>query len=95
MNQWQSSITALINLDKLVKRNRYDMPEYIEKQLLEYGVMEDYLQRPAYQRNDYIGWIERAKREETKKKRIDQMLEELKKGGVYMKMKHSPSSKEL
>ena len=93
MNQWQSPITALINLDKLVKRKRYDMPEYIEKQLLEYGVMEDYLQRPAYQRNDYIGWIERAKRQETKKKRIDQMLEELKNGGVYMKMKHTPSIK--
>ncbi len=76
-----------------MKRKRYDMPKYIEEQLLSYGVMEDYLQRPAYQRNDYIGWIERAKREETKKKRIVQMLEELKTGGVYMKMKHSPSLK--
>ena len=76
-----------------MKRRIYDMPKYIEEQLLCYGVMEDYLQRPAYQRNDYIGWIERAKREETKKKRIIQMLDELKIGGVYMKMKHSPSLK--
>jgi hypothetical protein len=69
------------------------MPNYTEEQLLSYGVIEDYLQRPAYQRNDYIGWIERAKREETKKKRIVQMLDELNTGGVYMKMKHSPSIK--
>ena len=76
-----------------MKRKRYDMPKYIEERLLSSGVMEDYLQRLAYQRNDYIGWIERAKREETKKMRIMQMLEELKTGGVYMKMKHSPSLK--
>jgi len=76
-----------------LKRQRYDMPKYIEEQLLSHGVMEDYLKRPAYQQNDYIGWIERAKREETRKKRIDQMVEELKIGGVYMKMKHPPSLK--
>lgn len=69
------------------------MPKYIEEQLISHGVMDDYLQRPSYQRNDYIGWIERAKREETKNKRIEQMLQELKIGGVYMKMKHSPSLK--
>ena len=76
-----------------MKRQRYDMPQYIEEQLLSHGVMEDYLQRPSYQRNDYIGWIERAKRKETKNKRIKQMLEELKKGGVYMKINHPPSIK--
>ena len=56
--------------------------------------MDDYLKRPPYQQNDYIGWIERAKKEETKNKRIEQMLEELKIGGVYMKMKHPPSNKD-
>ena len=55
--------------------------------------MEDYLSRPDYQRNDYLGWIERAKKEETKEKRLKQMIEELKKGGVYMKMKHPASVK--
>ena len=69
------------------------MPKDVEERLLSHGVMEDYLQRPAYQRNDYIGWIERAKKEETRNKRIVQMLEELKVGGVYMKMKHAPSIK--
>ena len=55
--------------------------------------MDDYRERPAYQQNDYIGWIEKAKREETKMKRLAQMLSELEGGGVYMKMKHSASSK--
>jgi uncharacterized protein YdeI (YjbR/CyaY-like superfamily) len=40
--------------------------------------------RPPYQQNDYIGWITLAKLESTKQKRLNQMLDELKKGGVYM-----------
>jgi uncharacterized protein YdeI (YjbR/CyaY-like superfamily) len=55
--------------------------------------MDDYNARPAYQRNDYIGWIERAKQTKTKEKRLAQMLSELKAGGVYMKMKHNASRK--
>jgi len=43
--------------------------------------------------NDYIWWINQAKRQETKKKRLSQMLDELKIGGVYMNMKHSASAK--
>ena len=39
-----------------------------------------------YQQNDYIGWITRAKRPETRQKRLDQMLAELQTGGVYMRM---------
>ncbi len=33
-----------------------------------------------------MGWINRAKREETKQRRLEQMLDELKRGDVYMKM---------
>jgi len=69
------------------------MPENVKKALQKHHVMEDYLSRPDYQRNDYLGWIERAKKEETKEKRLKQMIEELKKGGVYMKMKHPASVK--
>ena len=77
-----------------MKRQRYEMPEYIKEALISHKLMEDYLNRPSYQQNDYIGWIERAKREETKKKRVTQMLEELKVGGVYMKMAHPASRKD-
>jgi len=56
--------------------------------LVEHGVVAAYEARPAYQRNDYIGWITRAKRPETRAKRLTQMLEELAAGDRYMKMAH-------
>ena len=68
-------------------RPRYPMPQFIRDTLHEHRLMDTYNSRPPYQRNDYIGWITRAKREETKQKRLNQMLDELKKGNVYMKMK--------
>lgn len=52
--------------------------------------MERYLERPPYQQNDYIGWITKAKREETKQKRLKQMLDELARGDVYMNMPYRP-----
>jgi hypothetical protein len=52
-----------------------------------------YRQRPAYQRNDFIGWIKQAKLPATRTKRLKQMLAELRKGGVYMDMPHRPSAK--
>jgi len=55
--------------------------------------MNAYKDRPAYQQNDYIGWINQAKRQETKEKRLCQMLEELEVGGIYMKMKHTASER--
>ncbi|MFH1185375.1 MAG: YdeI/OmpD-associated family protein [Chloroflexota bacterium] len=52
--------------------------------------MHAYLSRPLYQRNDYIGWIMRAMLPQTQKRRLAQMLDELGRGGVYMKMKWNP-----
>lgn len=69
------------------------MPEFIKSALENHGLMDAYRERPAYQQNDYIGWITRAKREETRNKRLSQMLDELKSGGVYMNMKHPPSAR--
>ena len=43
--------------------------------------------RPPYQQNDYIGWITRAKRKETRRRRLDQMLDELEAGDLYMRMR--------
>jgi uncharacterized protein YdeI (YjbR/CyaY-like superfamily) len=76
-----------------LKRELNPMPKFVKEALESNGVEEDFNSRPAYQQNDYIGWINQAKREETKLKRLDQMLEELKKGGVYMKMSHPASAK--
>ena len=73
-----------------LKRPRYEMPDSIREALASRGLMEAYLARPDYQRNDYIGWITRAKRESTRQKRLDQMLDELEHGGAYMRMKWRP-----
>lgn len=74
-----------------LKRQRHVMPEFVRAALLARGLMDAYLARPPYQQNDYVGWITRAKRETTAQNRLGQMLDELHRGGVYMKMKHRPS----
>lgn len=76
-----------------LRRPRYPIPGFVKQALKEHRLMAEYQKRPAYQRNDYIGWINRAKRQETKEKRLRQMLDELEKGGVYMNMTHPPSRK--
>jgi uncharacterized protein YdeI (YjbR/CyaY-like superfamily) len=69
------------------------MLDDVREELEEQGLMAAYEERPFYQRNDYLAWIGRAKRLETREKRLQQMLEELDRGGVYMGMDHPPSRK--
>ena len=52
------------------------------------GLMDAYLNRPPYQRNDYLGWIIHAKQEKTQQKRLNQMLDELVAGNRYMNMRY-------
>jgi len=70
-------------------RDLQQIPEDIASRLKAEGVQTAYEVRPAYQRNDYLGWIARAKRQDTREKRIRQMLDELKAGNAYMRMKYS------
>lgn len=70
-----------------LRRDLNPMPGFVRDALEAEGLMEKYGERPAYQRNDYLWWIASPKREETRRKRLDQMLDELRRGGVYMKMK--------
>ncbi len=67
------------------------IPEFVLDALEHRSLMSSYRERPAYQQNDYIGWINSARRDETKQKRLNQMLAELEQGGLYMKMDHPPS----
>ena len=69
------------------------MPHFVAAALEQNNLTNDYNARPAYQQNDYIGWITNAKLPETQLKRLNQMLEELRKGGIYMGMEHPPSRK--
>lgn len=66
------------------------MPDFVKDALMQRGLMQAYRKRPAYQQNDYIGWIVRAKRQETVDKRLAHMLDELEMGDVYMKMAYRP-----
>lgn len=70
------------------------MPDDVQAELEAAGLVDAYAARPFYQRNDYLAWIGRAKRDETRQSRLAQMLDELAKGGVYMKMNHPPSQKD-
>ena len=68
------------------------MPEFVREALLDRGLMDAYRDRPAYQQNDYVGWITRAKRQETVDRRLAQMLNELESGDKYMKMSYRPQN---
>jgi hypothetical protein len=94
---WYLPIGTLLNLTALIlqlltrrktmpPRPRHEMPDFIHEALQKRGLMDAYLARPPYQRNDYIGWITRARLNATRQKRLKQMLDELKKGDVYMNM---------
>lgn len=69
-----------------LKRAQNPMSEDVLAALEKRRLMAAYEARPPYQRNDYLGWIETAKRPETRQKRLEQMLDELERGGVYMRM---------
>jgi hypothetical protein len=43
-----------------LKRPRYPMPNDVRQALDQHGLMQKYQERPPYQQNDYIGWINRA-----------------------------------
>ncbi len=65
------------------------MPAYVKDALQQRGLMTAYKARPAYQKNDYLAWIKGAKLESTRRKRLSQMLAELKGGSKYMNMRWS------
>lgn len=76
-----------------LRRDVQSMPADVLAELEDGGLLDLYRERPAYQQNDYLGWIGRAKREGARQKRIQQILDELRRGGVYMGMQHRPSTK--
>ena len=73
-----------------LQRSIQPMSDAVRLALEEAGIMDEYLERPPYQRNDYLSWINRAKRQDTKDRRLAQMLDELRRGDAYMKMPWRP-----
>ncbi len=69
-----------------LKRPKQPMPGFVSDALRTHGLEDAYRDRPPYQRNDYLGWINRAKQDATKQRRLAKMLEELRQGHGYMGM---------
>ena len=66
------------------------MPKFVCDALVETDLVDAYGERPAYQQNDYIGWITRATRADTRDRRLIQMLDELGTGDRYMNVSYTP-----
>jgi hypothetical protein len=91
-----SNIGTMAKAKRPVRRRpRNPMPYFVRSALVKRGLLEAYQGRPPYQRNDYLGWISRAKLESTKQKRLNQMLDELEGGERYMNMRWSPGAPSL
>lgn len=69
-----------------LRRPRHPMPGFVRTALARRGLVAAFAARPPYQRNDYLGWIIRARRPATREKRLAQMLDELAAGDRYMNM---------
>jgi len=82
----------LVDHTSRLKRKKYPIPDYVLEALKKKKLWDAYESRPPYQQNDYIGWITRAKLPATREKRLAQMLDELKRGDVYMKMAYNPKT---
>ncbi len=67
-----------------LKRPDHTMPGFVKQALKKQGLLEAFEKRPDYQQNDYLGWIHDGKIHEIKLKRLQQMLDELAKGGIFM-----------
>ncbi|SMX39091.1 hypothetical protein OCA8868_01829 [Octadecabacter ascidiaceicola] len=66
------------------------MPAFVSAALDARNLRMVFDARPAYQQNDWIGWITAAKREDTKQRRLEKMLSELAAGHGYMGMEWQP-----
>ncbi len=75
-----------------LRRDLNPMPDDVRQALEARGLVNAYEGRPPFQRNDYVGWITRARKPETRQKRLAQMLDELEDGDIYMKMRWNAAS---
>ncbi len=74
------------------RRERHKVPDFVLDALEKSRLFDAYETRPPYQQNDYVGWITSAKLPATQQRRLDQMLDELRRGDRYMKMPYKTKS---
>jgi len=66
------------------------MPGNVSRALARKNLTDAFRARPEYQRNDYLKWIATAAGPTAKQQRLDQMLDELEKGGLFKGEAWSP-----
>ncbi|MBT8410788.1 MAG: YdeI/OmpD-associated family protein [Octadecabacter sp.] len=71
-------------------RDKNPMPDFVATALAARGLQPAFEARPAYQQNDWLGWIAHAKHEDTRQRRLEKMLSELAAGHGYMGMEWQP-----
>jgi hypothetical protein len=59
------------------------MPGQVKGALAKRNLLATFQERPQYQQDDYLKWIALAAGPQQKQARMDQMLEELEKGGIF------------
>lgn len=69
------------------------MPGNIKAALQKRKLLEAFDARPAYQRDEYLKWVALAAGPAAKQKRLDQMLDELEKGGLFKGEPWTPPEK--
>lgn len=69
------------------------MPGQVKGALAKRKLLDAFLERPQYQQDDYLKWISLAAGPTQKQQRLDQMLDEVEKGGVFKGEPWSPPAK--
>lgn len=69
------------------------MPGNVRGALAKSNLTDAFRARPDYQQNGYLKWIASAAGPAAKQQRLDQMLDELKQGGVFQGEPWTPPAK--
>jgi uncharacterized protein YdeI (YjbR/CyaY-like superfamily) len=69
------------------------MPGNVRAALAKRKLADAYEARPDYQRQEYLKWIATAAGPAEKQKRLDQMLDEIEKGGLFKGEAWTPPAK--
>ena len=69
------------------------MPGQVKGALAKRSLLDTFFGRPQYQQDDYLKWIALAAGPTQKQQRMDQMLDELEKGGVFKGEPWTPPEK--
>ena len=82
-----------MNRTQFPNKTPQPMPGNVKGALAKHKLTDAYEARPQYQQQEYLKWIAAAAGPVAKQKRIDQMVEELGKGGVFKGEPWTPPAK--